>query len=370
MICFPATYEEARDRFVRSLELVRQKWPRAQLESQALKEHPALSIDWIQAEPSAPENLIFVSSGEHGIEGYLGAAVLNLFIEDMLPRLDAEKTGLILVHALNPWGMKHYRKVNANGVDLNRNFTYKEFDSIKNPDFEKLKRLINPQQPMRTLLLENILFGARLAKALLTAGSASISNATLYGQSICPNGIYFGGDGLQEETFLLMSIFRAAFEKYQTILCLDMHSGYGPSRPMNLSISSLEPLSSMELSRKFAYPLVLKVASGEFYAIAGDMIDYFYRVHRSEYPERTFFACSFEFGTFGSSMLQRIRSLRAMVFENQVNWFGAKNKSTAELVRREFRELYFPSDAGWQEKALGDGRRAFEGILCAYGLLI
>jgi hypothetical protein len=81
------------------------------------------------------------------------------------------------------------------------------------------------------------------------------------------------------------------------------------------------------------------------------------------------FACAFEFGTFGDSLLQRIRSLRAMVFENQLHSFRAVDEAAAEAIRREFRELYFPLDGAWRQKALADGRQAFEGILHAYGLL-
>ena len=80
--------------------------------------------------------------------------------------------------------------------------------------------------------------------------------------------------------------------------------------------------------------------------------------------------CCAEFGTFGDSLLERIRSLRAMVFENQLHSFGAVNEASAEAIRREFRELYFPSQPAWREKALADGRQAFEGILRLYGLLV
>lgn len=365
---YPSSYEDSRARFIQSLELIRQKWPQASLESHPLKEHPNLSIDWIWAEAPQQENLLFISTGEHGIEGYVGSAMMKLFIEEFVPHLDPEDTGLLLVHAINPWGMKNLRKVNENGVDLNRNFVPGKFNPAINPDFLKLIYLINPQQSAHSFLLENLLFGGRLVKALLTAGAASISNAALFGQSDSPNGIYYSGAQPEEETLVLMDLCRAALEKYRTIIHLDMHSGYGPRHPMNLSLSQLEPLSSKEISAKFNYPLALKVAPGEFYAMSGDMAAYYYEIRNVEFPDRTFFACAFEFGTFGDSLLRKIRSLRAMVFENQLHWHGAMIESAAEAIRREFHELYFPSETTWQEQALKDGRLAFNGILHAYGL--
>jgi hypothetical protein len=57
------------------------------------------------------------------------------------------------------------------------------------------------------------------------------------------------------------------------------------------------------------------------------------------------------------------------VLENQLHWHGATNEKAAEEVRGEFEELYFPVEMKWREKALQDGRQAFEGILRAYNLL-
>src|SRR3990172_3843495 len=143
---FPSSYEESRARFKQSLDLLQSKWPGARLESHPLKYHPDLSIDWIWAEPRVKENLVIISTGEHGIEGYLGAAMMKVFIEEFAPRLDPEQTGLLRVHALNPWGMKYLRKVNENSVDLNRNFVFdSNFDPAINPEFHQVKYLINPQ---------------------------------------------------------------------------------------------------------------------------------------------------------------------------------------------------------------------------------
>ena len=367
---YPSSYENSRTRFIQSLDLIQQKWPQAHLESHPLKDHPSLSVDWIWADAPQQENFVFISTGLHGIEGYVGSAMMKIFIEEFLPHMDSQNTGLLLVHTINPWGMQNFRKVNENSVDLNRNFVSGEFNPTDNPDFLRLQYLINPQKPARSFLMENLLFGGRLIKALLTAGTDSISNAALFGQSYSSNGIFYSGKQPEEETLVLMDLCHTALEKYRTVIHLDLHSGYGPRHPMNLSLSQYDPLSSSEISVKFNYPLALKVAPGEFYAMFGDITAYYYEIRNKEFTDRTFFACAFEFGSFGDSLLQRIRSLRAMVFENQLHWHGAVNEAAAAAIRHEFRELYFPSETGWREKALEDGRQAFNGILHAYGLYI
>jgi hypothetical protein len=370
MASFPSSYEESCERFRRSLGLLQPNWPDARLESHPLKNHPDLSVDWIWAEPSNKEHLVIISTAEHGIEGYVGAAMMEVFVEEFAPRLDPGHTGLLLIHALNPWGMKYHRKVNENSVDLNRNFVLGgNFDPAINPEFHQIKYLLNPRYRMRSFRFETLLFWGWVIRALSTAGAKVISRAALLGQHHTPNGFYYGGTNYQESTNVVIQLYRRALEGYQNVIQLDMHTGYGPRYQMTTIFPPEDPMSSAAVGQKFNYPLVQKIDGEEFYAISGDMEEYFYRLKEAEYPDRRLFACGFEFGTFGDSLLARIRSLRAMAFENQLHWHGTHSDKTAEKVRAEFEELYFPAEEKWREKALVDGRQAFEGILRAYRLL-
>lgn len=370
MTYFPSSYEDSRERFQRSPNLLRSKWPNARLESHPLKDHLDLSIDWIWAEPPKKENLVILSTGEHGIEGYVGAAMLKVFIEEFAPRLNPENTGLLLVHAINPWGMQNRYRVNPDNVDINRNFVYDgNYDPAINPDYDLLISLLNPQGPVGNLALENIRFFGKVIQGLLSPGKAKVQAASLLGQHRHSKGIYYGGTQCEEETTVLMGLYRRALEDYQSIVQMDMHTGYGPRYQMTVIVPPDDPTSSAEATTKFAYPLVQKIDADEFYAISGDMGEYFYRLRDAEYPNKQLFACGFEFGTFGDSLFALIRSLRITILENQLRQFGAKNETIARALRKEYEELFFPAEPGWREKALADGRQAFEGILRAYNLL-
>lgn len=367
---YPSSYDSSRARFSRDVERIRPLWPFSRFESHPLANHPDLSIDWLWAEPRVRKNLVIVSTAEHGIEGYVGSAMLKLFMDEFAPRLKPENTGLLLIHAINPWGMKHRRKVNKDGVDLNRNFVCDgNFDPAINPEFHRVKEFINPQRQLGNIPLENLKFGVKVIKHIFTAGIPTITTAALLGQHHTPNGFYYGGTSHQEETRVAMELYRQALEQYDSVIQMDMHTGYGPRTQMSVVMSPLDPMTSDEVARKFNYPLVLKINAEEFYAISGDMAEYYYKLRNESFPEKQLFACGFEFGTFGASLPARIRSLRAMIFENQLHWHGAKNERIAEKVRREFQELYFPEETQWREKAIRDCRQAFEGILSAYKLI-
>ena len=367
---FPSSYEDSRARFLQSLNLIQQKWPATQLESHPLRSFPDLSIDWLWAHARNKETLLIISTAEHGIEGYAGYAMMKVFIEEFAPRLNPENTGLLLLHGLNPWGMKHHRKVNENNVDLNRNFVFNgNFDSAINLEYHQIENLINPQRRMKSFGTENIRYLAGSINLIRTMGMKTATKVATLGQYHTSNGFFYGGTEYQEGTRVAMELYRRALQEYQSIIQIDMHTGYGPRYQMSIIMSPLDPLTSEETSRKFNYPLVLKINAEEFYDISGDMASYYYKLRNRDFPDKQLFACGFEFGTFGDSIPARIRSLRAMVFENQLHWHGAKNERIASQVRKEFDEFYFPSELKWREKALTDGGQAFEGILRAYRLL-
>jgi len=366
---FPESYEASRIRFLRDVELLRPKWHSARLESHSLKDFPNLSIDWFWAEPRLKENLVMISTAEHGIEGYVGSAMLKLFMDEFAPRLNPENTGLLLVHAINPWGMKNHYRVNQNSVDLNRNFVFDgNFSPTINPDYDLINEFLNPQRPVRTLTAEALPFIAKVVKNMVSPGRAGVQAASLLGQHRHPRGIYFGGNELQEETTVLMNLYRTALNEYQNFIQVDMHTGYGPRYQMTVIIPPLDPTPSEEAVEKFNYPLIQKINADEFYAINGDMGEYVYRLRNAEFPNKQVFACGFEFGTFGDSLSALIRSLRITVLENQLRHHGAVNAKAESQVRSEYEELFFPTEIKWRGKAVADCRQAYGGILMAHGL--
>lgn len=367
---FPKSYEESRARFRQALEDVGRLWPNGRQGQHRLRGDEDLTIDWIEAGGLATqENLLVLTTGEHGIEAYVGSAMLQLFIEEFLPRLSPANTGLLLIHAINPWGMKHRRRVNAANVDLNRNFVVDGFDKLLNPDYTKVNGLLNPHHPISSLALNDIRFIIKLLAAVADLGPSGIEVALPFGQYRYPQGLYYGGDMVQEETRVITDLYRRCFGNHDQILLLDMHTGYGPRYQMSLVNSCMEPRDSQELSKRFSYPSVAKMDASEFYRVQGDMIDFVYTLARDEFPGKRLYATTFEFGTLGDSLLASFRTLRTLILENQLHWFGAKGRVARERIGRAFQRLYAPDERDWREKAVADARQAFEGILRAEALL-
>ncbi len=66
--------------------------------------------------------MLALCSATHGVEGFAGSALQTGLLADGIgARLDPD-TGLVLIHAINPYGFAHLRHANEDNVDLNRNF--------------------------------------------------------------------------------------------------------------------------------------------------------------------------------------------------------------------------------------------------------
>lgn len=370
---FPESYEASRARFRENLPLIRESWPAAQLAQHALPGDEGLTIDWIHSPATQRNQRVFILTiGEHGIEGYVGSAMQQRFIEKYLPRLDAANTGLLFVHAINPWGMKHRRRTNANNVDLNRNFVYDpaDLDPGFNPGSKKIDAFLHPRRPLRSFAWSQLPFGVRLLGNVIKMGLKDFRAIALLGQYHNPQGIHYGGTEIQEETRLLMNLYRQALRDYDQILHLDMHTGYGPRYQMSLVNSAFESGNSAEFERRFDYPLVVAANPEEFYAIRGDMVDYLYMLWQKEFPQKRLYANAFEYGTYGDSFRAALRSMRTMIFENRAFCQGAPGLRTQARVGRAIGELFAPEDDNWRAKAVADADQAFEGILKAEGFWV
>lgn len=367
MATIPPTYESSRERFRASLASFSDRWPSARLTSIPLADDPALTIEVISADATREkQKRLILTTGLHGIEGYVGSGILQLFTDEFLPRLNPETTGVTFVHPINPYGMKHRQRVNKNNVDLNRNFD-SDFKSLKsiNPHYESLASLLNPARPLKSPLYEKLAFLWNVAKAL-PQGVSHIRETTLMGQYRVQNGVYFGGFEPQAETLILQDLFRASISGYAQVVALDIHTGYGPRGQMTLVNPSSETRTAAETATRFNVPRVAGTNPEEFYTIHGDMTDFVRALVVAQKIQS--YVGAFEFGTYGDSLWQAIHSLRTSALENCLRGFGGSDAARGWLAR-EYNALFVPTEEKWWDKAQVDARVAFEGILTTEGYL-
>ena len=313
-------------------------------------------------------NLIVLTTGVHGMEGYIGATMLDVFFNEIYSTLDTDDTGVLVVANVNPYGMKYYRRYNENNVDLNRNFIldWDHFDRSSNKDYPKVDTFLGPTGKIGNGLWHEVGFYLSLGKTALTDGADTISDALLTGQYEYPQGVYYGGNGDEASTVYLKNVFSQCLDSnYENIIHIDLHSGYGPRYNMVIFNSVYETMNEAESQKAYGYDHVIAYDSEAFYATTGDTTDFFYRLAEQKQADADLFSTCFEFGTIGDEFFDTILSLKYTVDENRNHWYPTDNATSAQIVRQNYLELFYPTETAWREKTVEDFKTAAMGVLNA-----
>ena len=338
------------------------------IHSYAIDAEDDLYIDSFYLPAAEKRNLIVLTTGVHGMEGYIGATMLDVFFAEIYPALDSENTGVLVVANVNPYGMKYLRRYNENNVDLNRNFIldWDSFDLSSNKEYPKVNTFLGPTGKIGNGLWHEVGFYLSLGKTAITDGAGTISDALLTGQYEYPQGVYYGGNGDEASTVYLKDVFSQCLDSsYENIVHIDLHSGYGPRYNMVIFNSVYETMNEKESMEAFGYDHVIAYDSDSFYATTGDTTDFFYRLAEKKGADAELFSTCFEFGTIGDAFFDTILSLKYTIDENRNHWYPTGSAVSAQIVHENYMELYYPTEAAWREKTVQDFKTAATGVLNA-----
>lgn len=366
---FYNSYDDVRANLQQRVDSLRAEGREVQFHSHAIDEADGLYIDTIYL-PAAEQkdNLIVLTTGVHGIEGYIGSVMLDVFFEEIYTGLDTTDTGVLILANVNPYGMKYMRRYNENNVDLNRNFIldWNTFDLSTNKDYPKVDKFLGPTGEIGNALWHEVGFYLSLAKEAVFTGADTVSDALLGGQYEYPEGVYYGGNGDEPSTVYVKDVFTKCLDsEYGNIVHIDIHSGYGPRYNMVIFNSVYETMNEEETKAAFGYDHVISYDSEAFYVTTGDTTDYFYRLAESKQTDKTLFSTCFEFGTIGDEFFDTILSLKYTVDENRQHWYPTDNEISAEVVEQNYLELFYPTETKWREKTIEDFKTATTGVLGA-----
>ena len=192
------------------------------------KGHDGEELSMDVAYDGAPdaEHLLIVTSACHGVEGHCGSGVQVFALHDDEWRDKARAAGVAVmyVHALNPHGFSHRRRVTNENVDLNRNFVDFSQPLPVNAAYAKLHALLLPDAWPPTA--EN---QAAVTAWIAEHGTSAYQAAVTGGQYQFPDGLFFGG---QAPTWSNQT-FRKVLEKHgqsaRKLAWIDLHTGLGPN---------------------------------------------------------------------------------------------------------------------------------------------
>ena len=370
---FCSDYHADRTSFERALSsFAARSGRRYQLHKHTLDASANLHVTAAELPAHQPQRLLVLVTGTHGVEGYTGSAVVRLLMSQLLLHLDSESTGLLVVHALNPYGFAHFIRVNQNNVDLNRNCAGSDDELLQRDDtaYKALAEVLAPKRPARLGALAQARFLLRMLAARTRVGETAVRQATLGGQYLDARGTFWGGDRVQPEIRFFQGHFERLAARYPEILLIDLHTGYG-ERGQAYALFGRADTPSIAACTE----LGVRSASGHeaTYHVFGDLVQYCYQAAKRLQPTGIFDGLALELGTHGLTTLQQLQDLYTVVLENQARHHGiaggvgdaGMDATREQQLRQAFRELFYPSDEVWRAAVLRNCLRAVENLLTA-----
>jgi hypothetical protein len=313
-----------------------------------------LTMDVARKGAHAPRKALVLSSGTHGIEGFFGSAVQLSALTRSLSKLSVPNhASVVLVHAVNPYGFAHRRRVNEGNIDLNRNFMRTGGAFSGAPDaYRALNALLNPESPPS--LLEP--FWAMAGVELARHGFAALKNAIAQGQYEFPGGLFFGGKAASESQRILREHAPSWLGAPERVVHLDFHTGLGPWGTYQLGMDkpAADPRIH-QLKREFGEKRVTGYdPSGVLYEIQGGLGQWL----EEQFPRTQYDCLLAEFGTYPSPVV-----LAAMRKENRAHHYAGHDRKVLESAKSELLEMFCPRSRAWRHIAARRALRAVDRAL-------
>ena len=310
----------------------------------------------------APKRLLILSSAVHGVEGPAGSAVQRLFMGEFMTPEALQDTGVLLLHAVNPYGFAVRRRVTEQNVDLNRNAsTTNALYLTDNAGYPLVDPLINPPDAVDTGAWAHRLFLLRAVAMIAQHGMPPLRQAVLQGQYAYPKGIYYGGGALAPQLQALAPRLEKIINDYPLSMSIDLHTGYGARGQLHVFLNPpADARTRQGLEQVFEGHPIDWGSGKDFYTVTGDVTGWIGTLRRSG-PH---LPALFEYGTLDSqTTLGAIKSLQISVLENQGFQHGWASPADQARVAQDYREMFNPSAPAWRTQVITDSRALLEQVM-------
>ena len=342
---FSASYAEARQKFLhaataRGLAVDSYELPLAGAQGETL------ATDVVLDGPEGVSKLLVVLSGVHGVEGFCGSAVQSgmLRLEGALRPRELEDAATLYVHAVNPYGFSHLRRVTQENVDPNRNFIDFAQPLPVNPGYAEIHDLLLPPEwPPRPEV------SAALDAYREQHGARGMQRAIGLGQYAFADGMFFGGLEPTWSNRTFRRILRRYASEARQIGAIDIHTGLGPYGVGERIFASNDngvleraarwwgPLTSVHTGSSTSIPMTGPIQYGLF----------------EECPDAEHVGICLEFGTWPNE-----RVMAALRAEHWLHRRGSDDAAQAAAIKRDLKDAFYPEADDWKRMIWEQGSQA------------
>lgn len=357
---FSSSYAQARAKFLAaaaSAGLAVQSYP-----------HPlpgrdgeALATDLVLDGAANADRLLIVTSACHGVEGFCGSGVQVDALGDAALRAQSRANGvaLLYVHALNPHGFSHLRRVTHENVDLNRNFQ----------DFSQALPINEAYRGLHPLLLPdhwppdaaNV---TDLTEYIGRHGMAGFQATTTRGQHEFADGLFYGGTAPTWSNQTVRQILREQAQSARRLAWVDVHTGLGPSGLGERIFACRDDAAALARARHWwggngATPVTsIYDGSSSSAWLTGLMWSAAYQ----ECPQAEYTGLALEYGTLPvADMLQALRA------DHWLHQHPQAAPGLAAQIHQQMKDAFFTDTPLWREQILSQAREVLGQAVAGLG---
>ncbi len=303
---------------------------------------------------------LVVVSGTHGPEGLTGSACQRALLDDISDSGLPADTSVLLVHAVNAWGVATGLRCTEEGVDLNRNYAEFDNDNSDNNDKDALKAS-NPEYDAMHDYLHR-LADSMSAQAYLACGPSMLTeqfgegavNILFQGQHRHANGAGFGGFAPTAARQRLERALTSALSASRDIAVVDLHTGLGPHAVgMKFSVAETGGEEAQRVKSWYGDDVVLTndADANLPYRIFGETSSGVARA----LPNARITGLTLEYGTYEVDGLVRC-ILAEFLIRHRIEMLeeGMANKLTGKISA-----FFYPESAAWRQRVIAQARAVF-----------
>jgi hypothetical protein len=222
---FADRYAQARERFLAAARPCAHAIEAHEHPSKRGAENETLAIDVAALGDPDASSLLVVTSGMHGVEGFAGSGcqVALLHDEVFANAIAQARISVLFVHAVNPYGFSHLRRVNEDNVDVNRNFRDFTTAQLPNVEYAAIHPLVVPDRWPPAI--ENT---QAIGDYLARHGMRRLQAALTSGQAQFADGLFYAGQAPAWSNLVLRGILAHHGRDRARLGWIDLHTGLGP----------------------------------------------------------------------------------------------------------------------------------------------
>jgi hypothetical protein len=344
---FSSQYGEARTKFLEGAA-------RAGLAIESLP-HPlpgprgeALALDVALDGPANAERLLIFTSACHGVEGHCGSGVQVFALHDDEWRDKARAAGVsvLYVHALNPHGFAHTRRVTQENVDLNRNFQ----------DFTQALPVNAPYRDIHALMLPDVWpptphNEAAVADYVARHGAAALQSAVSRGQHEFADGLFFGGTAPTWSNQCWRQVLRTHAGTARRLAWIDLHTGLGPNGIGERIFACRDDAAALQRARAWWGEGVTSIYDGS--STSAYLTGMAFQAIYDECPQAEYTGLALEFGTVPFDQVNL--ALRAD------HWLHLHPEAPAALaaeIKAQLLAAFYTDTDAWKGQIISQSRQA------------